>query len=301
MIDRPRAPIPETSGLDPVERGILWLVVYASLFRAPVRTIELTPRLVGVRAEQVDVLRALRGQALRSLLVEDAGSLCLRSEAATDLIPASAERAAATARLLERHRAVLSFIRGLGGVRFAALSGGCAHGAAEDGDIDVFVVTTRGALWRTLLVSTLVAKARGWRRILCMNYLVDETAQTLPWRDFYGAFELISLKPLTGEQGFDELLSANRWVDPIFPNFLPSRIRGQNPPNQKLTSPGSPLLEAAARMIQRPYLRYRLPQSTGVELSDHVVRLHTTDHRTRLRAHYRDALQTIGMEAPPWI
>lgn len=301
MIDRPLAPIPETSGLDPVERGILWLVVYASLFRAPVRITDLAPRIVGVRADEADVHRALRGQALRSLLVEEAGSICLRSEGAADLIAASAERAAATAQLLDRHRAVLSFVRGLGGVRFAALSGGCAHGAAEDGDIDVFVVTARGALWRTLLVSTLVAKARGWRRILCMNYLVDETAQTLPWRDFYGGFELISLKPLTVEQGFDDLLSANRWVDPIFPNFLPSRIRGQNPPNQKLTSPGSPLLEAAARMIQRPYLRYRLPQSTGVELSDHVVRLHTTDHRTRLRAHYRDALQTIGMEAPPWI
>ncbi len=301
MIDRRFAPIPETSGLDPVERGILWLVVYAALFRAPVRTIDLTPRIVGVRAEEADVLRALRGQALRPLLVEDAGSICLRSEAATDLIPASVERAAATARLLDRHRDVLSFVRSLGRVRFAALSGGCAHGAAEDGDIDIFLVTERGALWRTLLVSTLIAKARGWRRILCMNYLVDETAQALPWRDFYGAFELISLRPLTGEQGFDDLLSANRWLEAIFPNFLPSRIRGQNPPNQKLTSPGSPLLEAAARMIQRPYLRYRLPQSTGVELSDHVVRLHTTDHRTRLRALYRDALQTIGMEAPPWI
>ena len=112
---------------------------------------------------------------------------------------------------------------------------------------------------------------------------------------------MISLKPLTGEQGFYDLLSANRWVDPIFPNFLPSRIRGQNPPNQKMSSAGSSLLEGAARMIQRPYLRYRLPESTGVELSDHVVRLHTTDHRTRLRALYRDALQTIGMEAPPWI
>jgi len=301
MIDRPMAPFPAASRLDPVERGIVWLVVYASLFRAPVRTIDLTPRIVGVRAEHDDVVRALRGPALRTLLVEEAGSICLRSAAATDLIAASTGRATATAQLLEQHRAVLSFVRGLRGVRFAALSGGCAHGAAEDGDIDVFAVTTRAALWRTLLVSTLVAKARGWRRILCMNYLVDETAQALPWRDFYGAFELISLKPLTGDQGFDDLLSENRWVDPIFPNFLPSRNHGQNPPHKKLTSSGSSLLEAAARMIQRPYLRYRLPESTGVELSDHVVRLHTTDHRTRLRALYRDALQTIGMEAPPWI
>lgn len=301
MIDRVLTAPPAVPALDTVERGILWLVVYASVFRAPVRLSDLGPRLVGVRADEADVHRALAGPALRSLLVEEAGSLCLRSGAEREWISASAARSAATAELLERHAAVLSFVRGLRGVRFAALSGGCAHGAAEDGDIDVFVVTRRGAVWRTLLLSTLVAKARGWRRILCMNYLVDEAAQALPWRDFYGAFELISLKPLTGDQGFLDLLAANRWVEPIFPNFLPSGIRGQNPPNQKQTAAGSSLLETAARMIQRPYLRYRLPESTGVELSDHVVRLHTTDHRTRLRALYRDALQTIGMEAPPWI
>ncbi len=217
------------------------------------------------------------------------------------MIASSGERALRTAQLLDRHRDILAFVRGLRGVRFAALSGGCAHDAADDGDIDVFVVTERGALWRTLLVSTLVAKARGWRKLLCMNYLVDETAQALPWRDFYGAFELIGLKPLTAEAGFIDLLEANPWVDAIFPNFLPTRIHGQNPPNQKMTSPGSPLLEVAARMIQRPYLRYRLPESTGVELSDHVVRLHTTDHRTRLRELFQDALLKIGMEAPPWI
>lgn len=301
MIDHPVAAQPAVSTLDPVERGILWLVAYASVFRAPVRTADVGPRLVGARAGETEVRRALRGQALRSFVVEEAGLLCLRSGAAPDWIAASTARATVTAQLLERHAGVLSFVRGLRGVRFAALSGGCAHEAAEDGDIDVFVVTERGAVWRTLLVSTLVAKARGWRRILCMNYLVDEDAQALPWRDFYGAFELISLKPLTGDAGFVELLSANRWVDPIFPNFLPSRIHGQNPGNQKQKAPGSALLEAAARMIQRPYLRYRLPESTGVELSDRVVRLHTTDHRTRLRALYRDALQTIGMEAPPWI
>ena len=192
-------------------------------------------------------------------------------------------------------------MKSLPDVRLAALSGGCAHDAADDGDIDVFVVTKRNALWRTLLRSTLISKARGWRRILCMNYLVDETALALPWRDFYGAFELISLRPLGAEQGIGPLLDANPWVEPIFPNFLLSRSRAQNPPNQKIGPSGGSVLEAAARMIQRPYLRYRLPASAGVELSDHVVRLHTTDHRTRLRGLFQDALLRIGMEAPPWI
>lgn len=285
----------------PVERGILWLVAYASIFEAPVRLHGLSSRVVGAVAGEADVERALDGAFLRERLHRERGFVCLRSEAAKDPIGAAKRRAEATAMLLGRHDEVLSFVRNLPDVRFAALSGGCAHDAADDGDIDVFVVTNRGALWRTLLRATLVSKARGWRRLLCMNYLVDETAQALPWRDFYGAFELISLRPLTAGAGLAELFHANPWAHPIFPNFVPAGREGQNPLNQKDTASGGNLLEAAARMIQRPYLRYRLPACTGVELSDHVVRLHTTDHRTRLRGLFQDALRRIGMEAPPWI
>lgn len=294
-------PLAATASLDALERGILWPVVYASIFGAAVPMARLRSRLTGVRASEEEIRRALGGPALSGLLGQTEGHVWLRTSGGADLVGETRRRARATADLLERHRDILAFVRSLPGVRLAALSGGCAHEAADDGDIDVFVVTEVNALWRTLLHATVVAKARGWRRLLCLNYLVDESAQALPWRDFYGGYELISLKPLTADDGFDELLTENLWVDPMFPNFLPSRGRGQNPLNPKERSPGSRLLEVTARMIQRPYLRYRLPSSTGVELSDHVVRLHTTDHRTRLRGLFQDALLNIGMEAPPWI
>ena len=288
------------AGLSPVERGVLWPVVYASIFGAPVRTSRLWTQMVGVRATEDEMRRALSGDALRSLVSEEDGLIWLRHPERS-VREAFVRREAKTKDLLKRHHEILRFLKALPGVRLVALSGGCAHDAADDGDIDVFLVTEAFALWRTLLRSTLVSKARGWRRILCMNYLVDETAQDLPWRDFYGGFELISLKPLRSEEAFDELLARNAWVEPMFPNFLPSRAHGQNPGNRIPTAARGQLLEATARMIQRPYLRYRLPKSPGVELSDHVVRLHETDHRTRLRGLFQDALQRMGMEAPPWI
>ena len=303
MIDRLEGTKVAAPPLDPVELGILLPVAYASIFSSPVRLSSLWSRVAGTRATEGQMRRALDGPSLRELVVEEDGLIWLRRSEPHRLKRAFAEREIATRDLLTRNRAVLSFLGGLPGVRLAALSGGCAHDAADDGDIDVFVVTEPQALWRTLLCSTLVAKARGWRRILCLNYLVDSTAQALPWRDFYGAFELISLKPFKGEEAFDDLLKANPWTETLFPNFLPSRLHGQNPANRTrtTTAPGSRLLEATARMIHRPYLRYRLPNTTGVELSDHVVRLHATDHRTRLRGLFQDALQNIGVEAPSWI
>lgn len=301
MIDRLEAP-PAPRRLDPVELGILLPVVYASVFRSPVRSSNLLPRLAGVRATADQMRRALGGPDLRELLVEEDGLIWLRDPERHRLKTLFAQREIATRELLHRNHAILSFVKGLPGVRLAALSGGCAHEAADDGDIDVFVVTEPHALWRTLFFSTLVAKARGWRRVLCLNYLVDATAQAMPWRDFYGAFEVISLRPFKGEEAFDDLLAANPWIESLFPNFLSSRLHGQNPAHRTTAaSPGGRLLETTARMIHRPYLRYRLPKSTGVELSDHVVRLHATDHRTRLRGLFKDALQNIGVEAPSWI
>ena len=287
--------------LSDLERGILWPVVYASIFRAPVRASRLLGQVVGVRTSEDEMRRALSASPLRDFLVERDGLVWLRQPDASSMERDFRRRERATRELLDRHREVLDFLRGLPSVRLAALSGGCAHDAAEDGDIDVFAVTEAHELWSTLFVSTLVAKAKGWRRVLCLNYLVDVTAQALPARDFYAAFELISLRALKGEQALVELLDANSWAKEIFPNFLPSAVHGQNPPHTPTRVPGRRLLEAAARMIHRPYLRHRLPESPGVELSDHVIRLHANDHRARIRGHFQDALHNIGVEAPSWI
>ena len=292
------APCLDGTRLDDIEKGILWPVVYASIFGAPVRRSKLWSQVAGVPASEEEMSRALSGPALRSVLqIQDGFVSILGQEVKENCM----RREAATRALLDRHDRVLNFVKGLRHVRVAALSGGCAHEAADDGDIDVFLVTEPFAVWRVLLWSTLVAKGRGWRRVLCLNYLVDATAQALPWRDFYGGFELISLKVLKGEEAFAGLVAANPWVELMFPNFFRSRVHGQNLDNRKPVTSRGHLLEATARMIQRSYLRRRLPRTAGVELSDHVVRLHTSDHRARLRGLFQDALQNIGVEAPTWI
>ncbi|MBK5257240.1 MAG: hypothetical protein JJE39_14530 [Vicinamibacteria bacterium] len=289
------------SDLDAVEKGILWPVVYASIFGAPIQSSRLWEQTVGVRVTQEEVWAAMASLISRGLLVERDGEIWLHGSASADAFAVFGRRKRATQDLLDRHLDILNYVKSLPGVRLAALSGGCAHGAAVDGDIDIFAITEPGALWRTLLRVMLVAKIRGWRRILCMNYLVDATALALPWRDFYSGLELISLRPFKGAHVFGDLLRENLWIDPIFPNFLQSRPNRQNPGNQTSTVSGGRLLEATAKMIQQPYLRKRLPPGTGVELSNHVIRLHATDHRPRLRGLFQEALQNIGLEAPAWI
>jgi|JI10StandDraft_1071094.scaffolds.fasta_scaffold60792_4 hypothetical protein len=295
LVSRPGA------ALSRLDLAILWPLVYGSIFRAPVPRDALHARLVGVAATSDEMNRALAGPALRPLIVERDGLVWLRQPGIERMEAEFRMRRRATRELLRSHEEILRFLRRRPGLRFAALSGGCAHDAADDGDIDVFVVTESGMLWRTLLQSTLIAKARGWRRVLCLNYIVDATAQSLPGGDFYSAFELVTLKPIAAESGYADLLRANPWAVPIFPNFVPAGLGGQNRANSKMPTRAGQLLEATARMIHRPYLRSRLPKGSGVELSAHLVRLHATDHRPRVRGLFRDALERMGLEAPPWI
>ena len=157
-------PAPGGLRLDEVEKGILWPVVYASIFGAPVDLSSLPARLVGVAASEEAMRGALSGAPLRSLVVESGQSVWLRSLFSAEAERRHDERKRRAGDLLRRHEAVLEFVGGLPGVRLAALSGGCAHGAVDDDDIDVFIVAEARMLWRTLLWTTLVAKARGWRR-----------------------------------------------------------------------------------------------------------------------------------------
>ena len=291
----------QTHPLNRLELAALWPVIYASVFRAPVGREALHGRLAGVRASPEELSRALSGPALRDLIVERNGDVWLRQPGLERMEAEFRMRRRATRELLRANEDILSFLRRRPGLRFAALSGGCAHDAADDGDIDVFVVTEPGRLWRTLLESTVVAKARGWRKVLCLNYIVDATAQSLPGGDFYSAFELVTLKPIAGERGYEDLLRANPWARPIFPNFFPAGVGGQNRGNLTPPTRAGQLLEATARMIHRPYLRSRLPKGAGVELSAHLVRLHAIDHRPRVRTLFQNALNRLSLEAPPWI
>ena len=60
-------------------------------------------------------------------------------------------------------------------VRMVALSGSLAHLNADgEADLDLFVITAPGRVWSVTLTTLLRARLLGWRRRLCLNYVVSE-------------------------------------------------------------------------------------------------------------------------------
>lgn len=296
-------PVKHARTLDRVQLGVVWQVAYASVFQAPVARARLTERLVGAAASDTEVERAMRSDALRDVVCSNPERDFVFLQGQAHVLELAEERRQRTQTLLANSKEAMEFARNQSGTVLVALSGGCAHDSADDGDIDLFVVARRDAVWSTLLSFVVRSKWRGFRKLLCLNYIVDETAAEFQERDFYTAFELVSLKPLDtpASSGYARLLQSNLWASEIFPNFFRSGLVVQNPRHTVELAGRPTLLERASRMIYKTYLKNRLPKGPGIELGDRVVRLHTNDHRARLRAEFQRVLAPLGVEAPPWI
>ena len=283
------------------DRAILRTVIYAGLFQFPLSFDELERRLMDASLDVRAIRARLRAPFLRERLGVTEGLVHPRGrEAWIDLRRKRGARAEA---LVLRHRRPLALLAHCPFVRLVALSGGCAHGNATDEDVDVFLVVKRARAWCVFGAVMLLAKAFGLRRTLCVNYVVDEAAQSLPERDLFTASEIVGLRPLAGALGYERFLAANAWALDLFPNFARRRREGGDigPAGawrwcETLLDLGpAPALEGLARRVLGPYLRKKARGGLGVVLEGSRLKLHMHDRRPELIA----AFEAATLETEP--
>jgi hypothetical protein len=278
-------PLPEATADD---RAILRTVIYAGLFQFPLSFHELERRLMDARLD----VRAIRARVLLPFLRErisiTEGLIHPRGQEAW--VELRRKRGAQAKALLQRHARALAILSRCPFVKLVALSGGCAHGNATDEDVDVFLVVKRARAWCVFGAVMLMSKAFGLRRTLCVNYVVDEAAQSLTERDLFTASEIVGMRPLAGAEGYERFLAANAWVLEVFPNFGRRsreagdiRPAGASPWCEALLDLGpAPVLEWLARRVLGAYLRKKARGGLGVVLEGARLKLHMRDHRPEL-------------------
>ncbi len=128
----------------------------------------------------------------------------------------------------------------LPGIKMIGLTGSLAmENADKDDDIDLMIITKKGQLWSTRLMTYILLKllnykirkpahSRGKDR-LCLNIWMDES--DLVWgkkdRNFYTAHEILQIVPLIDKNGmYERFLTKNRWALDFWPNV--KEIRNNN-------------------------------------------------------------------------
>lgn len=286
------------------ELAVLRSVTYASLFDYPLTLAQLRESLIGEPADESTLADWLATSPLLQATVERLGELYF-PRGRRDLLATRARREALSRELLDRDRQVLHFLTRLPFVRMVALSGSLAHLNAEGGsDLDLFVITSPGRVWCVTLFVLVVARLRGWRRRLCLNYVVSERNLTIEPGDLFSANQIIHLRPVTGEAVYRRFLEANAFVATHYPNFSArcvASLAGATPPGrmravlETLLSVGiAPFADRASEFLYGWYLRRRSAtwkSREQVRLERECLKLHTSSHRAETMARYQAALE----------
>jgi hypothetical protein len=203
------------------------------------------------------------------------------------------ERTTLTRQLLERNRTTLNVLATLPFVRSIVISGGVAHkNPGTRPDVDLFVVAARGHAYTAYTMLFLATKLSGNRRVICPNYLVDESELAIAYHhDLFTAHQIQSSLPFSGQATYEAFCHANQeWVRTFFPAFA-ARPSPEEPRPSPLQRVGEVALGSAAGVVERGLrwawrarLRRRtvLAARSDVVLADGILKLHLSDYRPRV-------------------
>ena len=217
------------------ELAFLRSVTYASLFDYPLTLAQLHASLVEMRADAPSVASWWRDSAFLQATVEYRDGHYFSSGRA-DLLHTRTRREALSRDLLEREHRVLSLVARMPFVRMVALSGSLAHLNAErSADLDLFVITAPGRVWSVTLSVLVISRLLGWRKRMCLNYVISERAMAIEPADLFSANQIIHLRPVVGHDVFEQFVNANPFVKRFYPNFDASAAPAQ--PKTQAPSP----------------------------------------------------------------
>ena len=294
------------------ELAVLQSVTYASLFDYPLTIHQLHKSLIGVRAHCNDIVSWWRSSELLQSTVQYRDGLFFPA-GREELIATRSRREAVSRELLDRDRRILSLMSRVPFVRMVALSGSLAHLNAEgSADLDLFVITAPHRVWSVTLAVLVLSRLLGWRKHICLNYVVSEKAMQIVPEDLFTANQIIHLRPVFGEDVFARFVKSNPFVRDHYPNFELKTLRPQDPKALRLYGPKAFLerilsfgpaqvAERIARSLYRWHLRKKAAtwQSRDeVRLEAECLKLHTSSHRAATLSKFECAM-AAALEREP--
>ncbi len=99
---------------------------------------------------------------------------------------------------IKKSKRILKIVKAIPFISSIAFSGGTAnYGIDNHDDIDLFIITKPNSVFIAYFLIHLISKIFNARKIICANYLIDETNLTINnFEDVYTANQIISLIPL---------------------------------------------------------------------------------------------------------
>lgn len=289
-----------------VGRAILRTVAYFDLFSVPLSTLEVQ-RFLQEKTDLDTVVRELSNASLHDRLATRDGFWFLRGR--EEIVAERLRRARIAERKFARARAVSRLIAGIKGVQLIAVANTLAYSASRDeSDIDLFIVTKPGALWRVRAVAVGALDIFGLRPsdgkerdALCLSFFVSEDALDLHpiafSEDPYLAYWVASLVPIYDAGGvYGAFMKANEWIREMLPNAWSREVtlRTVRPLVPIPTLPGTFARKYQWRRFP-PLIRDMMNRDSRVVVNDHMLKFHTNDRREEFRDRWQEKCRQLGV------
>lgn len=192
-------------------------------------------------------------------------------------------------------------------IQLVGVTGGLAmDNVSKEDDIDLFIITSSGALWTSRMLAAFIVSALGRRRKpeestnadkICLNMFMEEEELRIVEReqDLFAAHEVLQMVPLW-ERGdiYKKFLDKNRWVETFLPKMWAQKVKSAKSKVRSYSKRNGicNLLEPFARFIQLWYMRRR--RTTEV-ISRGVLRFHPRDARVWVKEALQKRLDRLDV------
>lgn len=305
-----------------LERAFLQSVVYASLFDYPVTLAQLHKGLIGQATDEHTLARCYTASTRLQTSIECVDGYYF-PRGRRDLLETRKRREMVSRQMLRDLSKPLSLITSMPFVRMVALSGSLAHLNAEgEADLDLFMITRPGRVWSVTLTVLVLSRLLGWRKRLCLNYVVSERALMVGPADLFCANQIVHLQPMSGSDAYAVFLESNHFIERFYPNFRPSQVATPGvatgigdasvAPTRTIMAGGrralellldwtlAPIYERVCRFIYGRHLRRRAHtwrSRDQVRLEPECLKLHTSSHRREVMEKFERALEDTVQQA----
>ena len=287
------------------EEAIIKTLVYADIFDYPLRKEEIRKWMIKVKSQKSKVkntikkLKIIKRQNERFFLKGRENIVKLRKE-----------REKYSQEKFRIARRVVFWLKFIPTVRFIGITGALAiNNAKKEDDIDLFIITSKGLLWTTRLLTTLLIDILGIRRRpydrevnnkICLNMFMDEDCLTISPKaqDLFSAHEVIQVKPLYNkDKTYEKFIIANWCVRKYLPNAISIKYQSvsrrtsiKHKQNSLLHCYIVILLNSAEIVLKKLQLWYMRKRQTTEVIRDGIIRFHPQDARVWVLRKYKKRL-----------
>lgn len=175
----------------------------------------------------------------------------------------------------------------------------------EKDDIDLFIITSPNRLWICYLALVLLTKLIRKRKILCINYLIDENNLKIQEKSYFTAVQIIQMMPIFDKGHHKKLIEENSWIFKKLPNasvnnssdnfYLIKETNG----SYKKNNVSFRILSKVNQKIYKLYvkrLEKKYPESfgKGIVLSEGIAKLNRVDNHDIYEQLFNQIYETIN-------